>query len=290
MGSTQPGSSILMGSDDNVVEFSGETPSFEDMVFGFYEGGGSFDSASSNSTNDFEEEEEQTENSKDQAEKIRAFWESQHQILQNTLFRTSSIETKVREETKEALKGGITCSCWRQVGCRDDCKLKEVSNHLRNAGYDSAICRSKWRSSLDIPSGEHAYLDVRSSSKPMEVRMIIELHFRAEFEMARASKEYNALIARLPEVFVGKVERLRNLVKILCSAAKKCMKENNMHMAPWRKHGYMKAKWFGVCERTQSQKLPEYILHQPLKPKASLLTFELLDMIPSFQHFKAVVV
>ncbi|KAL5730393.1 hypothetical protein ACHQM5_003219 [Ranunculus cassubicifolius] len=286
------GSRILMGSD-NGVKFSVETPSFDDIVFGFFQGEGSFDSVSTtiNSTNEFEEDDEQIENSVDQSNKNRAFWESQHQILDNTLFRTRSIESKVRQETNEALKIGITCTCRRPVssGCRD-CRIKQVSGHLRNAGYDSAICKSKWKSSPEIPSGEHTYLDVihKSSSKQMEVRMIIELNFRAEFEMARASEEYNALVARLPEVFVGKVERLRNLVKILCSAAKKCMKEKNLHMGPWRKHGYMKAKWFGPCERTQSQNLPEYILHRPMKPKASLLTFDLLDMMPNFQHFTAV--
>ncbi|KAL5730395.1 hypothetical protein ACHQM5_003221 [Ranunculus cassubicifolius] len=238
MGRTPVGSRILMGSDDNGGIFSGETPCFNDVVFRFFEGEGSFDSVnSSNSTDDYEgEEEEQTENSINQANKSKAFWDSQHQILQNTLFRTSSIESKVREETKEALKIGILCTCRRLApsGCRD-CKIKEVSNHLHNAGYDIAICKSKWKSSPEIPS----------------VRMIIELNFRAEFEMGRASEQYNSLIARLPEVFVGKVERLRNLVKILCSSAKKCMKENNIHMGPWRKHGYMKAKWFGACERRE---------------------------------------
>jgi len=69
----------------------------------------------------------------------------------------------------------------------------------------------------------------------------VELNFRGEFEMARGSEEYNRLVGKLPEVFVGKVERLSNLIKVLCVAGKRCMKEKKMHMGPWRKHRYMQA-------------------------------------------------
>nr|DAD20963.1 TPA_asm: hypothetical protein HUJ06_022426 [Nelumbo nucifera] len=214
--------------------------------------------------------------------------------FQATLSRTSSLESKIRQATKEALresqlKGNI-CVCRRPVtgGCRS-CLQREVSDHLRKAGYDCAICKSKWRSSPDIPSGEHTYLDVlEKSPKKGEVRVVIELNFRAEFEVARAKDEYNRLINRLPEVFVGKAERLRTLIKILCSAAKECLKENKMHMAPWRKHKYMQAKWFGPCERTTPAPLfPVGFSDRPAKPRASMLTFDLLEKLPNL-HCTAV--
>ena len=125
-------------------------------------------------------------------------------------------------------------------------------------------------------------MDVMDNSNPKkgEIRVIIELNFRAEFEMARASEEYNKLISRLPEVFVGKVERLRALVKILCAAAKKCMKDKKMHMAPWRKQKYMQAKWFNTCERLEANaSLDRKFSHEASKrPKASMLTMALLNM------------
>ncbi|KAM1146058.1 hypothetical protein ACFX2I_037946 [Malus domestica] len=64
--------------------------------------------------------------------------------------------------------------------------MREVSGRLSNAGYNSAMCKFKWRSSLDIPSGEHSFFDVvnNSSLKKEEVRVIIEMNFRDEFEMA----------------------------------------------------------------------------------------------------------
>lgn len=129
-------------------------------------------------------------------------------------------------------------------------------------------------------AGEHNFLDVIDSTKKGKVRVIVELNFRGEFEMARGSEDYNRLVRRLPEVFVGKVERLSNLIKILCMGAKRCMKEKKMHMGPWRKHRYMQAKWLGPCERNTSTTSlsvrynSERILP---RPKASMLTVDLLE-------------
>ncbi|GAV67662.1 DUF506 domain-containing protein [Cephalotus follicularis] len=252
--------------------------SLSDLEFGFLEDGDRYqESYTSSSAHDdtsnenaiIEEEDEEKEESNHDigsVEESNNFWENQHQLLQATLSRSSSFESRIRKATKELLKKkqlqGDLCGCGRgpvtvSSGCKN-CLMREVSCHLRNEGYNSAICKSKWKSSSYIPSGEHTFLDAvdKSSSKRAgEVRVIIELNFRAEFQMARASEEYNRLVDRLPELFVGKVERLDNVIKILCSAAKKCMKEKKMHMGPWRKHRYMKAKWLGTCERTTSTPL-----------------------------------
>lgn len=143
-------------------------------------------------------------------------------------------------------------------------------------------------------AGEHTFLDVIDNTNPKKgnVRVMIELNFQAEFEMARGSEEYNQLVKKLPEVFVGKVERLSNLIKILCMAAKKCMKDKKMHMGPWRKHRYMQAKWLGPFERNTST-IPlsmgysnEKIITKP-KYKASMLTVDLLEKLPNM-HCKAV--
>ena len=119
------------------------------------------------------------------------------------------------------------------------------------------------------------------------VRVVVELSFRAEFEVARASAGYRALVTALPEVFVGRADRLRGVVKVMCAAAKQCMKENNMHMGPWRKHKYMQAKWLGTPERTAAAVaaaaaagavVPSVTVGSPEKQitkfRASMLTFD----------------
>lgn len=110
--------------------------------------------------------------------------------------------------------------------------------------------------------------------------MVIELSFRAEFEIAKGSEEYKRLIGRLPEVYVGKTERLRSLIKILCIAAKKCLRDKKMHMAPWRKHKYMQAKWLGTCDRSNSLEAAVSEMTEPenwvpaVKPRVSMLNYE----------------
>lgn len=138
-------------------------------------------------------------------------------------------------------------------------------------------------------AGEHSYVDVVVQTRSGKaVRVVVELSFRAEFEVARAGAEYRALVAALPEVFVGRADRLRAVVKAMCAAAKQSMKENNMHMGPWRKHKYMQAKWLGTPERAAAVTAgaapapvvvvpPVTVVGSPEKQtkfRASMLTFD----------------
>ncbi|XP_057949876.1 uncharacterized protein LOC131144930 [Malania oleifera] len=316
-------------------EFSGQpTASLSDMDFGFLEEGGDGSQESSGSegccgnvdvSGMMEEDGDEERESCGNAEENSAFWESQHQFLQTTLCRSSALEAKIRNATKEALKearmaGAAVCVCGRPAtggGCRI-CEMREVCARLQSAGFNCAICKTKWRSSPDIPSGEHRFLDVvekSSSKRGGEMRVIIETNFRAEFEMARASEEYSRLVRRLPEVFVGKVERAEGVIRAVCAAAKRCMKQRKMHMGPWRKQRYMQAKWLSpVCERTAFT--PSTLFMSSMnatgsdrdylrssssssnssssggpqelqKPRASMLTMDLLEKLPNL-HCTAV--
>ncbi|XVF29075.1 hypothetical protein REPUB_Repub15cG0088600 [Reevesia pubescens] len=273
---------------EEIDKFLEGAASFADMMFGFLEGS----NESEENLRDFVDYDENGNDDDEDAslvEQNKVFWEAQEQLLQATLYRTTSLESRIRQATKEALREidmmGVQCACRRPMagGCRN-CLQRELTIRLQDVGFNCYICKSKWRSSPEIPSGEHTYLEVLDKSNPKkgEVRVVIELNFRAEFEMARASEDYNKLIARLPELLVGKAERLKALIKILCGAAKKCMKEKKMHLAPWRKHKYMQAKWLGTYERTTPAPLPVKYSDRPQKPKASMLTFDLRENLTGF--------
>ncbi|KAK9689875.1 hypothetical protein RND81_09G087400 [Saponaria officinalis] len=269
---------------------SGDMPSFSDTVFGFLDE--NYPSSENSSNDTFEDDEWGDDNYDDDdncanSEDIKLFWDEQEKLLNGILCRTSSIESKVRNETKEGLKkllGTINCICRKNVSdvCRN-CLRQAMIDHLCDAGFMCLVQKSQWKSCHEIPSGEHTYIEVVEKSSPNkgEVRVIIELNFREEFEMAKASQEYNKLIQRLPQVYVGKVERLRNMVKILCGAAKKCMKDKKMHLAPWRKLKYMQAKWLtatGVEFSFANPSLaPNYSDRRFARPRASLLTRSLVE-------------
>ncbi|KAJ6830961.1 uncharacterized protein M6B38_351720 [Iris pallida] len=263
----------------------------------FDQAGYSIDRGNDDDNDDDDEEEGPTESS---IAESKTYWEEQRLLLQSALSRSSPTETRLRSDTEEAIarmrSAGTVCSCSKEPCCRD-CMLRDVADRLRGAGCDTSVCISKWRRSPDVPSGtilsmpdfgEHRYVDAveaQNGGKSPSSRVVIELNLRAEFEMARGNGEYNSLVSRLPEMFVGKPERLRRVIKIMCSAAKRCMKENKMHIAPWRKHKYMLAKWFSAsCERMlppppcQPQLIPTmgYTDRQaPTRPRASMLTFDL---------------
>ncbi|KAG2323646.1 hypothetical protein Bca4012_059116 [Brassica carinata] len=275
---------------DDIMRFLDGMASSDDVLFGFLDEGNQspedfLDSGKLNGGGDIDDVDG---NSNCNSEENKAFWQEQEQLLQGTLYRTSSVETKIRQATKEALKDvkskGLHCVCRRPVagGCRS-CLRGEISRHLRDvAGYDCVISKSKWRSSQDIPAGEHEYIEIldRSDSKKGEMRVVIELSFRAEFEIAKGAEEYKRLISRLPEVYVGKTDRLRSLIKILCIAGKRCLRVKKMHMGPWRKHKYMQAKWLGTCDRWTSLEAvvsettePENWVPQA-KPRVSMLNYD----------------
>lgn len=128
--------------------------------------------------------------------------------------------------------------------------------------------------------------------KKGEVRVIIELEFRGQFEMKKGSEEYNDLVSKLPNVFVGKIERLQAVIKILSNAAKRCMKEKKMHLGPWRKQRYVEAKWLRVVERTTTTLIKplvavdEYSKHLVrTRARESMLTMDLLDNLPKMPNF-----
>ncbi|BAS74324.1 Os01g0747300, partial [Oryza sativa Japonica Group] len=84
--------------------------------------------------------------------------------VQEALAKTSQVESRIREDTEEAIRkmraAGAVCSCARRAAAGDcrSCTLRHVDERLRDAGYNSAICKSKWTRSPDIPSGNFGYL------------------------------------------------------------------------------------------------------------------------------------
>ncbi|KAI3680707.1 hypothetical protein L6452_35481 [Arctium lappa] len=291
----------------NAGDNSGDQPAVQlsGSIFGFLEEEATvFSSPETDGFPDIQhdiEDESETENEKPERieDKVK-FWETQHQNLHATLFRTTTLESKIRNMTKEVVAElevvENACFCSRPVsgGCRS-CRMTEICRRLQNSGYNSAICKSKWKSSLDIPSGSHTFVDVidNSNIKKGEVRVIIELEFRGQFEMKKGSEEYNGLVSKLPDVFVGKIERLQAVIKILSNAAKRCMKEKKMHLGPWRKQRYVEAKWLRVVERTTTTlieplAMDDYSTHMVrTRVRASMLTMDLLDNLPKMPNFFA---
>ncbi|CAK8564434.1 unnamed protein product [Lathyrus sativus] len=124
-----------------------------------------------------------------------------------------------------------------------------VMSSLRERGFDAGICKTKWERKRKFPSGDYEYIDVNYGGN----RYIVEISLMAEFEIARPIDQYASLLDVFPFVFVGKVEELKKVVRLMCTAMKDSMKTMEMHTPPWRRNSYMQAKWFNPYKRTTNE-------------------------------------
>ncbi|GAV79015.1 DUF506 domain-containing protein [Cephalotus follicularis] len=131
---------------------------------------------------------------------------------------------------------------------KDDHCMKIVTDELLALGYDASICKSCWEKSSSFPAGEYEYVDVILEGE----RLIIDIDFRSEFEIARSTKSYKSILQSLPSIFVGKGDRLAKIIAIVSEAVKQSLKKKGMYIPPWRKAEYVKAKWLSPHTRASS--------------------------------------
>ncbi|XP_058746035.1 uncharacterized protein LOC131618894 [Vicia villosa] len=129
--------------------------------------------------------------------------------------------------------------------CKDSFCRKIVTDGLIALGYDASVCKSRWEKTSSYPAGEYEYIDVMMESE----RLIIDIDFKSEFEIARSTKSYKTILQNLPYIFVGKSDRLQSIVAIVSEAAKQSLKKKGMHVPPWRRAEYVKAKWLSPYTR-----------------------------------------
>ncbi|KAK6164595.1 hypothetical protein DH2020_001459 [Rehmannia glutinosa] len=131
---------------------------------------------------------------------------------------------------------------------KDEISRKIVADGLIALGYNASICKSKWEKSPSFLAGEYEYVDVIIECE----RLIIDIDFRSEFEIARSTKAYKLVLQTLPNIFIGKTDRLEKIISIVSEAAKQSLKKKGMPLPPWRKAGYVKAKWLSPFTRIGS--------------------------------------
>lgn len=134
---------------------------------------------------------------------------------------------------------------------------------LRELHYNAAICKTKWGSSRGVAAGDYEFVDVVNGN----IRYLIDTNFPAQFEIARATIQYKELLKSLPLIFIGRVEELKKMVRIMCDAAKISLNHTNLSVPPWRKSIYMNNKWLGPYRRTINPKssIPENSKGWPVK-------------------------
>ncbi|KAF8401776.1 hypothetical protein HHK36_012722 [Tetracentron sinense] len=170
------------------------------------------------------------------------------EILKSLVLCASTSERNLFADAAKIVEKNKSCKC------KNDCR-KIVAEGLQALGYDASLCKSRWEKSPSYPAGEYEYVDVIVE----EERLLIDVDFRSEFEIARSTANYKAILQSLPTIFVGKSGRLQQIVSIVSEAARQSLKKKGMHFPPWRKAEYMRAKWLSCYTRTTSMKPNEIV-------------------------------
>ncbi|GMN32951.1 hypothetical protein TIFTF001_003882 [Ficus carica] len=128
---------------------------------------------------------------------------------------------------------------------------------LKMDGYNASLCHTSWVTSLGCPAGDYEYIDINmvlekeeeeeegknGNSKMKKRRVIVDIEFKSQFEVARPTPAYKHLTDSLPMIFVGTEDKLIQIISILCSAAKQSLIDSGLHVPPWRSTAYMHSKW-----------------------------------------------
>ncbi|KAL0740228.1 hypothetical protein Bca4012_081741 [Brassica carinata] len=132
---------------------------------------------------------------------------------------------------------------------KDQSCLKNLVTVLVSLGYDAAICKSRWEKSPSYPAGGYEYVDVIIEGE----RLLIDIDFKSNFEIARATKTYKSILQTLPSIFVGKADRLQRIIMLLSKAAKQSLNKRGLHVPPWRRAEYVKSKWLSTYVRGEDK-------------------------------------
>ncbi|KAI8567334.1 hypothetical protein RHMOL_Rhmol02G0113500 [Rhododendron molle] len=182
----------------------------------------------------------------DQEENDRSESESM-ELLRGLLFGggDQGDDDQVKESVRAAVERASRVDGPERPGFK-----RRVMTRLRERGFDAGLCKSKWERNGRVPSGSYEYIDVNVAGG---TRYIIELSLPGEFTIARPTPKYTSLLQNFPPIFVGKVEDLKQIVRLMSNEIKGSLKKVDMHVPPWRRHVYMQAKWFGSYKRTTNE-------------------------------------
>ncbi|KAL1214765.1 hypothetical protein V5N11_011430 [Cardamine amara subsp. amara] len=200
----------------------------------------------------------------DLSDLVASFMENEGQMLPEEEIESSSDEKDLEDVMErlrkllEVLSGGeermrimaATVEIVEKCVGEDSSPKRQLMTFLRNKGFDAGLCKSRWERFSKNTAGKYEYVDVRCGGD--HNRYIVETNLAGEFEIARPTKRYLSILSQVPRVFVGTSEELKQLVKIMCHEMRRSMKQVGIHVPPWRRKGYMQAKWFGFYKRTST--------------------------------------
>jgi len=100
----------------------------------------------------------------------------------------------------------------------------------------------------------HNFLVVRPPGRPGTASYIVDIEFRAQFQVAHATPSYQSLVDNMEGEFIGTEQKLRAVIQFLCEEMAIAFREKDVGLPPWRQTSSMMSKW---CPRRSEDFMPD---------------------------------
>ncbi|KAG2441489.1 hypothetical protein HXX76_003111 [Chlamydomonas incerta] len=130
-------------------------------------------------------------------------------------------------------------------------QLPALAARLLEQGYDVSVREALGGGSECFKSLRHSFLVVRGRGEYEGMEFIVEAALRAHFTIPHPSPDYEQMLARAPDVFVGGSCRLAPLVQLLCALMADSFERQGLALPPWRKEAAMLSKWLPAAGKTR---------------------------------------
>ncbi|GMY12224.1 hypothetical protein FCV25MIE_07463 [Fagus crenata] len=172
---------------------------------------------------------------------------TQYLTLQEIVGSGTQVEAEILESVLRHIRSNK-----REAKKTSSLKKWLVMKHKMD-GYNASLCHTSCLTSLGCPAGDYECIDITMQNENGDpMRLIVDIDFKSQFELARPTPTYKELTDILPHIFVGTEDKLNKIISILCSAAKQSLRERGLHIPPWRTITYMQSKWLSGCHKVSA--------------------------------------
>lgn len=165
-------------------------------------------------------------------------WEEEDEVVsevQRFVAPCSPQEAKLNTDVNAALQNA-----------KDACDINRLAQIMSALGY-----RVQIRTALGGGEGSdclhnlrHVFLSVTlPGTSPTSRKYIVDPTFKEQFVIAKSTSRFAAILAAVPQVFVGPEDHLGLLVSFLCTEVATAFKMMGSVLPPWRQASSVLSKW-----------------------------------------------
>ncbi|GIL42149.1 hypothetical protein Vafri_216 [Volvox africanus] len=151
----------------------------------------------------------------------------------------------------------LRCNVQRMLmaNCDKECEdVVYLARCLASLGYIVSVRLALPGTGADcFKSLRHEFLVVLGTGEFHGMEFIVEPSLRQHFAIPHPSPDYESVLSRTPDVFVGGSCRLVSIIQLLCALMADSFQREGLPLPPWRREAAMLSKWLPHPARTRDR-------------------------------------